>query len=84
MGFYATDHLRAFYLGNYQWFNYFELIKVMLLSKFWHVLLFLVYPTNTRRCTNAGLMLVHRLRRWSNTKPALGERRAYVYRVEFV
>ena len=29
------------------------------------------YPENTRRFTNAGLMLAHRLRRWANIKSAL-------------
>ena len=33
-----------------------------------------VYPANTRRWTNAGLMLVQRLRRWSSIKPALVQR----------
>ena len=28
-------------------------------------------PVNTGRRTNAHLMLVHRVRRWPNTKPAL-------------
>ena len=32
------------------------------------------YPANTRRSPDAGLMLVHRLRRWPNIKPASGER----------
>ena len=31
-------------------------------------------PANTRRLPNAGAMLVHRLRRWTNIVPALGER----------
>ena len=31
-------------------------------------------PANTRRLTNAGLMLAHRLRRWPSTKPALVSR----------
>ena len=31
-------------------------------------------PTRTRRLTNVGLMLVHRLRRWPNIKPALVKR----------
>ena len=30
-------------------------------------------PANTRHSGNAGLMLTHRLRRWSNLKPALAE-----------
>ena len=29
---------------------------------------------NTARWTNAGLKLVHRLRRWTNIKPALVQR----------
>ena len=28
-------------------------------------------PPNTRRSTNAGLLLAHRVRRWTNIKPAL-------------
>ena len=28
--------------------------------------------SGTRLCPNAGLMLVHRLRRWPNVSPALG------------
>ena len=32
------------------------------------------YPANTRHSPNAGTMLVHRLRRWPNIVPALGER----------
>ena len=35
-------------------------------------------PANTRRCTNVGLMLAHRLRRWLNINPTL------VQRLEFV
>ena len=31
----------------------------------------ITYPANTRRWTNAGLMLAHRLRRWPNISPAL-------------
>ena len=31
-------------------------------------------PANTTRCPNAGLMLPHRLRRWGNISPALGQR----------
>ena len=31
-------------------------------------------PEDTRRWTNAGLMLVHRLRRWTNIKTALEQR----------
>ena len=31
-------------------------------------------PANTTRWPNAGLMLAHRLRRWANIKPALGQR----------
>ena len=31
-------------------------------------------PANKRRSPNTGLMLAHRLRRWSNINPALGER----------
>ena len=31
-------------------------------------------PANTRCSSNAGLMLVHRLRRWPNIKPALDKR----------
>ena len=30
----------------------------------------IAYPENTRRFTNGGLMLAHRLRRWANIKPA--------------
>ena len=30
-------------------------------------------PLNKRRRPNAGLMLGHRLRRWPNNKPTLGE-----------
>ena len=30
-------------------------------------------PANTKYWPNAGLMLVHRLRRWPNIKPPLGE-----------
>ena len=33
-------------------------------------------PTNTKRSPSAGLMLVHRLRRWPNIEPALGGRLA--------
>ena len=33
-----------------------------------------IYPANTRRSPNVGLMLGHRLRRWSNITPTLGER----------
>ena len=33
-----------------------------------------IQPTRTRRLTNVGLMLVHRLRRWPNIKPALVKR----------
>ena len=29
---------------------------------------------NTKRSADAGLMLAHRLRRWSNIGPTLGER----------
>ena len=36
--------------------------------------------TDTRRLTNAGLMLAHRLRRWTNIKPALVQ--ALVYLVD--
>ena len=32
------------------------------------------YPANTRLSPNVGTMLVHRLRRWSNIVPTLGER----------
>ena len=32
------------------------------------------YQANTRRWSNVGLMLGHRLRRWPNIKPALGQR----------
>ena len=32
------------------------------------------FPANTRRWSNAGLMLAHRLRRWANISPALGQR----------
>ena len=31
-------------------------------------------PENICQQTNAGLMLVHRLRRWPNIKPTLGQR----------
>ena len=31
-------------------------------------------PENTRRWTNVGFMLAHRLRRWTNIKPVLGNR----------
>ena len=31
-------------------------------------------PTDTRRLTNAGSMFAHRLRRWTNIKPALVQR----------
>ena len=34
------------------------------------------YPANTWHSPDAGLMLDHRLRRWANIKPALGEVRA--------
>ena len=30
-------------------------------------------PVNTRHCTNVGLMLVQRRRRWANIKPTLGQ-----------
>ena len=30
-----------------------------------------IYPANTRRWSNVGLLLGHRLRRWPNIKPAL-------------
>ena len=33
-----------------------------------------LYPANTRRWTNADLMLAHRLRRWPNIKSALVQR----------
>ena len=33
-----------------------------------------VHTANTRRRPNAGLMLAHRLRRWANISPALGQR----------
>ena len=32
------------------------------------------YPANMRRWPNFGLLLAHRLRRWSNSKPTLGQR----------
>ena len=32
------------------------------------------HPANTRRSPNAGTMLAHRLRRWANIVPTLGER----------
>ena len=35
-------------------------------------------PANTGRIANAGLMLVHRLRRWPNIKPALAQRLVFV------
>ena len=31
-------------------------------------------PASTRRCPNVGLMLAHRLRRWTNISPTLGQR----------
>ena len=31
-------------------------------------------PANTRRSPNVGLLLAHRLRRWPNINPTLGER----------
>ena len=33
-----------------------------------------VNPVNMGRWPDAGLMLAHRLRRWPNINPALGER----------
>ena len=30
-------------------------------------------PANTRRWPNVGVLLVHRLRRWTNTTPTLGQ-----------
>ena len=32
------------------------------------------FPANTKRSPNAGLMLAHYLRRWTNISPALGQR----------
>ena len=32
------------------------------------------FRTDTRRLINVGLMLVHRLRRWTNVKPTLIQR----------
>ena len=32
------------------------------------------YPANMRRWLNVGLLLAHRLRRWPNSKPTLGQR----------
>ena len=32
------------------------------------------FPANTKRSANVGLMLAHRLRRWPNIKPPLGQR----------
>ena len=32
------------------------------------------YPANMRFWLNVGLLLVHRLRRWPNSKPTLGQR----------
>ena len=32
------------------------------------------WPANMRHWPNAGLLLVHRLRRWPSSKPALGQR----------
>ena len=32
------------------------------------------YPANMRCWLNAGLLLAHRLRRWTNSKPTLGQR----------
>ena len=54
---------------------YFDLIGQNL-----HVLRF---PTNKRLWTNASLVLVHRLRRWTNTKPTSVQRlmRAMLYDV---
>ena len=34
------------------------------------------FPANTRRVTNVGLKLAHRLRRWANIKPTLARRLA--------
>ena len=34
-------------------------------------------PDNTRRWPNVGLLLGHRLRRWRNIKPALGQHRVF-------
>ena len=31
-------------------------------------------PSNTRRVSNVGSMLVHRMRRWPSIEPTLGER----------
>ena len=31
-------------------------------------------PANMRRYPNVGLLLAHRLRRWPNSKPTLGQR----------
>ena len=35
---------------------------------------YLAVPADTTRWPNAGLMLAHRLRRWANINPALGQR----------
>ena len=42
-----------------------------------HITQFIItytYSANTHDLTNVGLMLVHRLRRWPNIKPALVKR----------
>ena len=45
----------------------------------------MVYSANTTRSPNAGLMLAHRLRRWTSISPALSERvviaGVYIYTV---
>ena len=37
-----------------------------------------IHAANTRCWYNAGLLLAHRLRRWSNIKPALGQHLVFV------
>ena len=39
-----------------------------------------LHPANTRRWTNVGLMLAHRLRRWANIKPTLIQRLVFAGR----
>ena len=40
----------------------------------WKTAVLTTTPANTRRWPNAGLLLAHRLRRWTNNSPALGQR----------
>ena len=47
-----------------------------ILNEIWQTLFLEIdYPADMRHWPNAGLMLVHRQRRWPNNKPALGQRR---------